>query len=212
MYIQAMGISNQALIRVYDDDMKMNNFEIKNCVLDGNDATGVYAFHGSANMRGTFKITGTTFTGFKGDELLHNHGGDSGDLNYFPAVSFDTVTFSNNEVISSAGRVSFRGALDSPITTVTIEGNTFHDYVSTTSGNKIYSAVLVTQAAELVFNGNEVDSVPAWSSPGNLGNGHALQALSLSAWTFNAEHNHIHDNAGGFLIVTQFGGIESAGG
>jgi hypothetical protein len=90
-------------------------------------------------------------------------------------------------------------------------GNTFHNYYDlealTNSGNnddvdRIVSAILITQVSTLTFNENEVTGVPAWVSVGKKGNGHALQVLSLGAWTLTATKNHIHDNAGGILVVT----------
>jgi len=65
LYIEGFTISGkngaaEAVIQA-DNDMKMNNLEIKNCILDGGSVASRYAFHGSTKMRGTLTITGTTF-------------------------------------------------------------------------------------------------------------------------------------------------------
>jgi len=57
--------NDQAVITV-SATTNLINFELKDCVLDGENESGRYAFHGSSLVRGTLKITGTKFEKFLG--------------------------------------------------------------------------------------------------------------------------------------------------
>lgn len=98
-------------------------------------------------MIGVIKITGTTFQNFRGLDLIHNRGdGTNADYNFEPLTAPTTVTFTGNTIDACVGKISFHGMSSSYITTVTITGNTFHNYatIDSSDSNKIDSAVMVT--------------------------------------------------------------------
>ena len=169
----------------------VSDITLRNCVIDG-EGDGKYAFYGHY-------ITGTwTFDGCEIKNIASWYVIDNTGSSHTVPYKLSNVVFTNNVVHHVGGSIAFRGKFEDPMDSATISGNTMYDLCGSSCGGWIWAGIEVNNASQVDIFNNDIRD--AYSEGG--GNGHAIQAWSMTPWELNVHDNTFTNNAGGIWILT----------
>lgn len=176
----------------------VSDFEIRNCILDGEGDADRMAFYGSGKYGGDWTWDGNEIRGFRYWYLIDNTSSVApGDV----VNALGVVVFTNNYVHDCYGSIAFRGKPSSKTASVLVANNTFSEFPSS-AASQCWAAIEVNVAVSMTAYGNAINGVPevSWGGEG--------QALQI--WDVDSIDVHDNDFSNNFQGIFFFGG--SAGG